>query len=1231
MNWYSEDDKLLRRYLLDDVTAEEQRLIEGKLLDVGDLNAPVSEDQPDFVDRLLIVEDELIDDYVRGELLGNEIALFEKNFLLTPERQQKLLIAGELVKHLLADEPEGFLGTDRVPAQPDHSADSKPGQGRLGRKTSGGWRFWGLHPVWSAAACVVVAVAMGLGWWMWSQRQARLEVEKGMSALNQAYHDWRPFRSRITGLGYAPFEDARGEGQNKVDVVALKRAEDLLSGAAENEKNLAAQHALGRLYLARKEFQLAIASFEKAIQAEPDNAQLSNDLGVTLLEQAQQEIGKDPILFNRILASFDRALELDSDLLESLFNRALLRQRAYMWQQSQDDWESYLKKDANSAWAEEARINLKLLEEQRRKISQREEQLYQEFNHAYLAQDEEKVWQAFSRGHLRTGNQVIGKLVDDFLILAQRKAVAESSQRLQALSYLGKMAERKSGDRYPTELAEFYNFRAARQLPVLVQARKLLSAANLQRQNNQNKSAIDNYTQAKELFEKIGDSPEALLAGYGLGACYVEQADAEAGRKILAGTARASQERNYKWLQSLVLNGLANLHVREREYSQALANCQRARELASQISDGNGSLRSLNVMAGIYSNLGKYRDSWEAAQQGLEMAEQLAAGPSQMISLFGISAWSCNELGLHNAAISFEQEAMSLGRQMNSPPMVMSRYYVNLGLIQARQKNYEAAEFSLKKGLEIGLSAGMDNLAQEMVAYARLYLGRVYRASGNVGASIEALAQVETFGRQKNELWLLHSAAKERLLARLAQNDDDAVQAELPRVLALYDEQRAKIVEESNRNSFFAQEQDIYDLATRFAFFHRQNAAQAFEYSEIGRARSLLDNLVGGERKINDDGKRLDLLLPANTKPLSLTDIQQRMPDRTQLLQYAVLEDKLIIWLVSKHDLVPKVVDVSAENLAADVNNYLTALSRPTRKDEQGWQALTLASGKLFEHLIAPVAGWLDKGKQLCIVPDKSLHFLPFGSLLSQSGRYLVEDYVLIYAPSASLFVLCSEAAQEKIGPESEQLLSIGNPSFDEKAWLGFKKLPAAAREAKEIATHYPRHTLLIEEQASKAAVLREIEAANVVHLALHHISEPAAPMLSKLLLAADIRNSEVNADTLAAHEIYRLKLKQARLVILSACRTGATDYLKGEGAIGFLRPFEAAGVPLVIASLWAVDSQATSELMINFHRLRKRQGMATADALREAQAQMLKGTDGLYRHPYYWASFVTVGGYSQF
>ncbi len=81
MNWYSEDDKLLRRYLLDDVTAEEQRLIEGKLLDVGDLNAPVSEDQPDFVDRLLIVEDELIDDYVRGELLGNEIALFEKNFL----------------------------------------------------------------------------------------------------------------------------------------------------------------------------------------------------------------------------------------------------------------------------------------------------------------------------------------------------------------------------------------------------------------------------------------------------------------------------------------------------------------------------------------------------------------------------------------------------------------------------------------------------------------------------------------------------------------------------------------------------------------------------------------------------------------------------------------------------------------------------------------------------------------------------------------------------------------------------------------------------------------------------------------------------------------------------------------------------------------------------------------------------------------------------------------------
>jgi CHAT domain-containing protein len=52
---------------------------------------------------------------------------------------------------------------------------------------------------------------------------------------------------------------------------------------------------------------------------------------------------------------------------------------------------------------------------------------------------------------------------------------------------------------------------------------------------------------------------------------------------------------------------------------------------------------------------------------------------------------------------------------------------------------------------------------------------------------------------------------------------------------------------------------------------------------------------------------------------------------------------------------------------------------------------------------------------------------------------------------------------------------------------------------------------------------------------------------------------------------------------------------------------------------------------MIEFHRIRKTQKLPSAEALRAAQLGMLRGVETVYRHPYYWASFIVTGGYSSF
>ena len=112
--------------------------------------------------------------------------------------------------------------------------------------------------------------------------------------------------------------------------------------------------------------------------------------------------------------------------------------------------------------------------------------------------------------------------------------------------------------------------------------------------------------------------------------------------------------------------------------------------------------------------------------------------------------------------------------------------------------------------------------------------------------------------------------------------------------------------------------------------------------------------------------------------------------------------------------------------------------------------------------------------------------------------------------------------------------------------------------------------------------------------------------------------------DLLYLDDIYKAKLARTKLVVLSACQTGLGQYFRGEGIVSLVRPFLAMRVPTVVASLWSVESQATADLMIDFHKQRKRGQVGAGDALRQAQISMLRTAS--FGHPYYWAPFIAVG-----
>ena len=98
------------------------------------------------------------------------------------------------------------------------------------------------------------------------------------------------------------------------------------------------------------------------------------------------------------------------------------------------------------------------------------------------------------------------------------------------------------------------------------------------------------------------------------------------------------------------------------------------------------------------------------------------------------------------------------------------------------------------------------------------------------------------------------------------------------------------------------------------------------------------------------------------------------------------------------------------------------------------------------------------------------------------------------------------------------------------------------------------------------------------------------------------------------------MDLRDADLVVLSACETGAGD-ITGEGVFGLQRAFKQAGVKTIIMSLWKVSDPATQMFMSEFYANWLDRKQSKREAFRNAQ----NAVRAHYTEPYYWAGFVML------
>ncbi|SNT31714.1 Tetratricopeptide repeat-containing protein [Ekhidna lutea] len=376
---------------------------------------------------------------------------------------------------------------------------------------------------------------------------------------------------------------------------------------------------------------------------------------------------------------------------------------------------------------------------------------------------------------------------------------------------------------------------------------------------------------------------------------------------------------------------------------------------------------------------------------------------------------------------------------------------------------------------------------------------------------------------------------------------------------------------------------------------------------------------------------------------LTAEDLQGSLAEDEMLITYYWGKNSIFITGISQQTINLEKIPIT-EYLTNSIEDYHRSLTDNVFIVESSVEAdslLVTSAYYLYSKLVKPVIPKSEIPDKLTIIPDGPLSRLSFGTLLTESAEpidvqyeqltYLLSNYDISYGYNAALTYRSSDGNTGLrfggFAPSYSQMLyedidSSKHPMTYELVRNGKLPLPGAIAEVREI-QQLIGGKIWVNEEASESVFKKNANQYSILHLAMHSLLNHQEPAYSELLFNAE--NDTLNDGYLTIDEIYNLDI-EATMVVLSACSSGGGSMQVGEGPISFTRAFSYAGCPSVIMSMWKLPDAATSKIMVEFYK-RIKAGESKDQALRNAQLSYLsEAEDPLYRHPFFWGSFVAMG-----
>ncbi len=952
------------------------------------------------------------------------------------------------------------------------------------------------------------------------------------------------------GFAWAPFQSAT-RGESAADGAITSAIGTTLTNV-RGMSTPSARHTEAVAELLRSHPRKALSNLTMAAE-HSDDPGVWNDLAVALHETALHEDAQE--LLADALSASDRALSLQPQFPEALFNRAIVIERLGLKDDAREAWERYLVSDSTSEWAAEARAHLIAMAPEEAFL----DRLDREYDR--VKNDPAAATALVRRDPFQARGMGVMEVLGRWGKAALRHDDREADRHLSVARQLGGAVTLAEGDRMLEGAVAVIDAADGTARLLLASGHSDYRDGLKALQENRPGDAEALLRRAASAFEEAR-SPMVLPARYFTANTVLEQGhhdDAE--REIEALAATASDD--FPGYRALLLETLGACRVSQADWGAAITVLERSMSQFDRLGEIQNASEVRRLLAFVYDRIGDPATAWKY----------------RLTALHGVGVRS--NAGLEKGVASIADAAM-LRHEWRTASSFLS---LEIRIAQRLHDDLQLATTLLIRAVvRDRLNDGAGALAD--IAEAKAAMARTkdpaYRAylrvaglrasamlSGTPSAEADALLTeaIEYQSTQSDPL-KLPGLFLQRARARRKIGNSAGAMADVQRGITELEQHRLSLPQGEARWGAFHAAEELFDEGIDLAMSVDDNEA-AFRFAERARARALLDSY--GRSPVLDYG---------------------RLPARTVVVEYASLPSRLVIFTADASGVRAAMVECTRETLAAEADALGEALRRK-QPIAPGAQAAAV-----YRRLVEPVAARLLGATTVVFVPDGATSTVAFSALADARGQYLIEQHTIVRALSAAAFVAATERRGKPLAPRSALVISASEPGADAGA------LSFVNSEARHVARAYRNAIRLADDEAELDALSKRAPEADVIHFAGHAIGDDRGIEPASIVLRQNGHERRIGVA-----EIARLRLRPTSVVVLAGCSTARGERRAAEGVISVAHGFLSAGAPSVIATLWPIDDEAAS---IFFPRLHERlaEGLSAAEALRQAQLESIRRGD---------------------